>query len=45
MRDLLLCNYLQIAGVVGLNLLENAKQELHPFQRQCAGPMEKSLQR
>jgi hypothetical protein len=41
MRDLLLCNYLPIAAAVGLNLLESAKQELHLFQRLCAGPMAK----
>jgi hypothetical protein len=45
MRVLPLCNYLQIAAADGRNPLENAKQELHPYQRQCADPMEKLLQR
>jgi hypothetical protein len=44
MRDLLLCNYLQIVAAAGPNLLESAKQELHLFQRLCADPMEKSSQ-
>jgi hypothetical protein len=45
MRDLLLCNYLQIVAVVGRNQLESAKQELHQYQRRCADLMEKLLQR